>query len=161
MEVTINRYCFSHRPRRPAFTLLELMVVLVVLGLLASIVTPNVVNYIAKGKVVQTRSNLTQLQSAVIKYYADTGDYPDESVGLEALVSEPPDVRGWEQGGYLLGKSEVPLDGWGNEFIYQRPSVVRNQEFDIISYGADGEEGGEDMDADIYNSDVAGVTTQD
>lgn len=145
--------------RRPtAFTLLELMVVLVILGLLAALVTTNVIDRIGKAKIVTTKAQTKTLHQAVLNYKLDTGQYPDSSVGLEALVTQPPDVANWSEDGYLEGVLAVPLDAWGNEYLYQYPGEFSR--FDIFSYGADGEEGGEGEDADIYNSDVQGVTTE-
>ena len=143
--------------RRKGFTLLELMVVIVILGLLAALVTTNVIDRIAKAKVVTTKAQISSLHDAVLNYKLDTGQYPEASTGLEALVTAPPDTTGWQEGGYLEGVLAVPRDAWGYEFIYQYPGEYSR--FDIISYGADGEEGGEGENADIYNSDVQGVTT--
>lgn len=143
---------------RRGFTLLELMVVVVIIGLLAGIVAKNVVGRVAKAKVVATRAQITNLESAVLDFKIDTGQYP---ASLEDLVLRPADVSGWQEDGYLLGKSAVPLDKWKNEFIYQYPGDYENSKFDIISLGADGEEGGEGEDLDLYNSDVEGVTTNE
>ena len=149
---------YSKSRRRPAFTLLELMVVVVIIGLLAALVTTNVIDRVGKAKVVTTKAQIRTLHQAVLNYKLDTGQYPDSSVGLEALVSQPPDVTGWNEDGYLEGVLAVPLDNWGSEFVYQYPGEFSR--FDIFSYGADGEEGGEGEDADLYNSDVEGVTTE-
>lgn len=139
---------------RRGFTLLELMVVIVILGLLAALVTTNVIGKIGKAKVVTTRAQIKNLQGAVLDYKLDTGRYPDM---LDDLVTRPADVTGWQEDGYLQGVLAVPLDAWGSEFIYQYPGEY--YKFDIISLGADGEEGGEGEDLDLYNSDVKGVTT--
>ena len=140
-----------------AFTLVELMVVIVIIALLAGVVGVNVVGNIAKAKVTTAKAQIKILHSAVILYNIDTGDYPETAMGLDALVQEPPDANGWKKGGYLDGGSQLPLDPWGNDYLYQNPGDRSN--FDIYSLGKDGQEGGEDSDADIYNSDVAGSRT--
>ncbi|MHA1565367.1 MAG: type II secretion system major pseudopilin GspG, partial [Alphaproteobacteria bacterium] len=114
---------------------------------------------IGKAKTVTTRAQIKALHQAVQNYMLDTGSFPDASTGLEALVIEPPDVTGWNENGYLDGVLAVPRDAWNRDFIYQVPGEY-SPSFDIISYGADGEEGGEGENADIFNSDVRGVTTE-
>lgn len=148
----------KHRARavggRKGFTLLELMVVIVILGLLAALVTTNVIDKIGKAKVVTTKATIKTLANSVQFYKLDTGRYPDM---LDDLVTRPADVTNWQEDGYLQGVLAVPLDAWGSEFIYQYPGDY--YKFDIFSLGADGEEGGEGEDRDLYNSDVEGVTT--
>ena len=139
---------------RSGFTMIELMAILVILGLLMAVVAVNVAGSIEKAKVKTTKASLKMLQAAVTNFYIDTGSYPSEDVGLEELVEQPSDVEGWQVGGYLE-TTEIPKDGWGGEFIYERypPS---GKAFVIISYGADGEEGGEEgtPDADLYSTDA-------
>ena len=142
-----------------AFTLVELMVVIVILGILAGFVANNVMGRIDKANMVSTKAQIKSLHTAVLNYKLDTGHYPDNSVGLEALVTAPSDVTGWSEDGYLEGVMAVPLDAWDNEFMYEYPGQYGR--FDIYSYGADGEEGGDGENADIYNSDVKGVTTEE
>ena len=137
------------------FTLIELMVVLVILGLLAGLVGTKVIRYIAKAKITTARAQISLLHDGVNQYKIDTGEYPDNSVGLDALVQEPAGVTGWNPEGYLEGKNEVPKDPWGNDYYYDYPG--ERSTFDIYSYGADGKEGGEtEEDKDIYNSDTGG-----
>lgn len=140
-----------------AFTLVELMVVIVIIAILASYVGINVIGHIAKAKVTNARAQIKTFHSAVIFYYIDTGKYPDTAMGLDALVQQPPDSIGWKKGGYLEGVTQLPVDPWGNEYLYQNPGD--RSKFDIYSLGADGQEGGDDSDADIYNSDVIGTDT--
>jgi len=135
-------------PRSRAFTLIELMVVLVILGLLAGLVGTKVIRYIAKAKVTTAQAQIKLLHDAVNNFKIDTGRYPDS---LEDLVREPPDVTGWNPEGYLEGATVIPKDPWGNDYYYDYPG--ERSTFDIYSYGADGKEGGEnDEDKDIYNS---------
>jgi len=134
------------------FTMVELMAVLVIIGLLAGVVAVNVVGKIDKAKVTATKANLKMLHSAVIQFKLDTGRFPSEEMGLEELIEEPSDVEGWNPGGYLE-TTEIPKDAWKNDFYYER-YPESGKPFVIISYGADGEEGGEDYDADLYSTDA-------
>ncbi|MHC4069504.1 MAG: type II secretion system major pseudopilin GspG [Planctomycetota bacterium] len=134
------------------FTMVELMAVLVIIGLLAGVVAVNVVGKIDKAKVTQTKANLKLLHSAVTQFKLDTGEYPSEEVGLMELVEQPGDVEGWDPAGYL-DTTEIPRDGWKNDFYYML-YPESGKPFVIISYGADGEEGGEDNDADLYSTDA-------
>ena len=143
-----SRFSKKHK----AFTLVELMVVIVIIGILAGYVGVSVIGHIAKAKVTSAKTQIKTLHSAVIFYNMDTGKYPETAMGLDALVQQPPDASGWKKGGYLDGVTQLPLDPWGNEYLYQNPGDRSN--FDIDSLGADGQEGGEDTDSDIYNSDV-------
>ena len=143
------------------FTLVELMVVIVIIGLLASIVGVNVIGYISKAKRSAAQAQIKIFDDAVDLYKIDTGQYPDNTMGLQALVEQPPGVIGWNQDGYMKGKTEIPLDPWKNPYEYQYPGEF--SKYDIFSLGADGVDGGEDEDADIYNSDVisAGVEEEE
>ena len=138
---------------RRGFTLVELMVVILIIGLLAGIVGRQVIKNIAKAKITTTRAQIAILKGAVKDYYLDTGEYPDEATGLESLVIEPPGVTGWDPTGYL-DPPTLPGDPWGYEYNYNYPGEYGV--FDIYSYGADGKEGGEGEEADIYDSDVTG-----
>lgn len=134
------------------FTIIEIMAVLIILGLLATVVAVNVVGRIDKAKVVQTKTSLKKLHSAVLAFKLDTGEYPTEEAGLIELVEQPSDVENWQPGGYLE-TTDVPKDGWGREFIYER-YPESGKPFRVVSYGADGEEGGEDYDADLSSTDA-------
>ena len=140
-----------------AFTLVELMVVIVILAILAGLVGVNVIGHIAKAKVTSAKAQIKTLHSAVNFFNMDTGKYPETAMGLEALVQQPTGINNWNKGGYLDGVTQLPLDPWGNEYLYQNPGD--RSHFDIYSLGADGQEGGEEDDADIYNSDVSGSDT--
>ena len=130
-------------------TLMELMVVIIIIGLLAGLLAPEVVHYVGKAKVATAKAQIKHLHDAVRNYYLDIGAYPQS---LQDLITEPSGATGWNKGGYLEGASEIPKDPWVHDYIYQCPGT--KGPFDIISYGADGKEGGEGDNADIYNSDL-------
>ena len=138
--------------KRRAFTMIEIMAVIVIIGILAGIVAVSVVGKIDKARVISTKASLKMLHSAVIQFKLDTGRYPTEEEGLQALIEQPTDVTGWNTGGYLETTS-LPKDAWGNDFIYQL-FPESGKPFVIISYGADGEEGGEGYNADLYSTDA-------
>jgi general secretion pathway protein G len=134
------------------FTMVELMAVLIILGLLAAVVVRNFVGQIDKGKVVQTKTNLRLLHTAVNQFHMDTGRWPGEDEGLSVLINPPTDVTNWQMGGYLE-TTEIPMDGWGREFIYEL-YPESGKPFVIKSLGADGQEGGEGYDVDLYSTDA-------
>ena len=140
------------RKTRRGFTIIEVMAVIVIIGILAGIVAVNVVGKIDKAKVTATKANLKMLHNAVITFKLDTGRYPSEDAGLKELIEEPQDLKGWNQGGYLE-TTALPKDAWGNDFIYQL-YPESGKPFVIISYGADGEEGGEGDNTDLYSTDA-------
>ena len=135
--------CASARPRR-GFTLLELLVVMVIIGLLAGYVGPKLFAQIGKSEVKVTRAQIDALQKALDQYRIDTGRYPDSQPGLAALVTKPADEPRW-QGPYLA--KAVPNDPWGRAYIYRSPG--EHGEYDLLSYGRDGAPGGEGENADL------------
>jgi general secretion pathway protein G len=136
------------------FTLIELMVVIVILGILAGLIVPRVMSRPEEAKQAKARIQIESLETALKLYKLDSGDYPTTEQGLQALV-EAPTVgtlpKKWRDGGYLE-KGKVPNDPWGNEYVYLCPGA--RGDFDIISYGADGEQGGEGKDKDISSHDI-------
>ena len=142
----------TDRKVRAGFTMVELMAVLIILGLLATVVVRNFMGQTDKARVITTKANLKTLHYAVKQFKMETGRYPTEEDGLEELIVEPGDVENWQPDGYL-DSSEIPEDGWGEEFIYERYPEGGGA-FVIKSYGADKEEGGEDYDADLFSTDV-------
>ncbi len=135
--------------RRPAsgFTLLELLVVLVIIGLLASYVGPRYFAQIGKSEVKTARAQLDAFEKALDQYRLDTGHYPSTEQGLNALVARPQDEPKW--GGQYLAKA-VPPDPWGNAYVYRMPGE-QGAEYDLLSYGKDGRPGGNGEDADVTN----------
>ena len=138
--------------KNKGFTLVELMAVLLIIALLAGVAARNFMGTTEKAKVTTTKATLKMLHGAVNMFKLDTGRYPTEDMGLLELVEQPTDVTGWAPGGYLE-TTQVPLDAWKNEFVYQL-NPESGKPFVIISYGADGKEGGENFDADLYSTDV-------
>lgn len=135
------------------FTLIELMVVIVILGVLAGLIVPRIMGRPDEAKQLKAKMQIESLEAALKLFKLDTGRYPNTEEGLEALVV-PPDagVAGqWREGGYLE-KQKVPRDPWGNEFVYLEPG--QHSDFDLISYGADGAAGGAGRDADINNWEI-------
>lgn len=141
------------KKKRLGFTMLEVMAVLIIIGLLATLVATQVASKIDKARVRTSFANLKTLHTAVNQFKMDTGRYPTEEEGLTALIEQPTDVSGWEPGGYLE-TTEIPKDAWGRDFFYQL-YPESGKPFVIISYGADGEEGGEGHDADLYSTDAS------
>ncbi len=131
------------------FSLIELMVVIVILGILAGMIMPRLMGRTDDAKVVKAKVDMAALDTALKLYKLDNGEYPTTEQGLKALIEPPEEEDGtgnWKKGGYLE-KRLLPKDPWGREFIYLSPGA--NGEYDIISYGADGVPGGEDKNKDI------------
>ena len=136
------------------FTLIELLVVILILGLLAGIVGPRLFGHTEEAKLTKARVQIENLSSALKMYKIDNDQYPSTEQGLEALVSEPQTgniPKKWKKGGYLA-KKQIPKDPWGNDYVYLSPGA--HDDFDIISYGADGQPGGEDANKDINSWDI-------
>ncbi len=136
----------SSRNSQRGFTLLELLVVMVIIGLLAGYVAPKYFAQIGKSEVKTARAQIDALEKALDQYRLDVGRYPGSEQGLVALVTRPADVSKW-QGPYL--KKAVPLDPWGLAYQYKSPG--EHGEFDLFSFGKDGQPGGTDEAADITN----------
>ena len=136
------------------FTLIELMVVLVILGILAGLIVPRIMGRPDEAKQLKARIQIESIETALKLYKLDNGSYPNTDQGLEALVAQPDtgtQAKNWRQGGYLE-KGKVPKDPWGNDFIYLSPGA--KGEFDLSSYGADGVAGGDGKNKDINNWDT-------
>jgi len=138
-------------PDNSGFTFIELMVVIVILGILATVITVNFMSAPGEAKQKKAMMDIATLEAALKLYKLDNGVYPTTEQGLEALVQQPETGSGakkWRKGGYLE-KRKVPNDPWGNPYVYLCPGV--NGDYDIISYGLDGTSGGEDESKDINN----------
>ena len=136
------------------FTLIELMVVIVILGILVSFIAPRLMGRPDEAKQVKARIQMESMETAIKLYKLDNGMYPTTEQGLQALVEQPQTgtlPKKWRKGGYLE-KRKVPKDPWGNEFVYLSPGA--NGDYDMISYGADGVPGGEEFDKDINSWEI-------
>jgi general secretion pathway protein G len=132
------------------FTLIELMVVVVILGILAGLIIPKIMGRTDEARMLKARMQIEQLEQTLKLYYLDNGEYPTTEQGLNALIEKPatePVPKRWREGGYLE-KGKIPRDPWDTPFVYVSPGV-HSKDFDLVSYGADHEEGGEGKYADI------------
>jgi general secretion pathway protein G len=139
------------RPTRAmrGFTLIEIMVVVVILGILAALVVPNILGNVDTARLTAAKQDLKAIESALDMYRLDNFTYPSTQQGLDALVTQPadPNIRNWRAGGYL---KRLPKDPWGNPYQYLNPGT-HGTEVDIWSMGADGQTGGDGITADIGN----------
>lgn len=136
------------------FSLIELMVVIVILGILAAKIVPNFIDRIDDSKIQKAKVDIVAIETGLKLYKVDNGNFPTTEQGLAALI-EPPETgvlpKKWKKGGYLE-KKNIPKDPWGNEYLYLSPGA--HGPFDIISYGKDGEQGGEGNDSDINSWEI-------
>ena len=135
--------------RQQGFTLIELMVVIVILGILAGLIVPRIMGRPEQAKQLKAQMQIESISTALKLYKLDNGAYPTTEQGLQALVEVPSSgtiPKNWRKGGYLE-KGKVPKDPWGNDFVYLSPGI--HDDFDLISYGADGTAGGDDKNTDI------------
>ena len=132
-----------------AFTLVELLVVILIIGMLAGFVAPKMFKGLGKAKADIAKAKMALIEDALGRFYIDCGRYPDDSEGLEALLTAPAGLEEKWNGRYC--KPSELLDPWGNPYIYLAEGQYNPGSFDLISYGADGVEGGEGDNADIVN----------
>ena len=133
-----------------AFTLIEVMVVLAIIGILASLIVPNLTGRADQARIIAAKQDIMSIDQALSLYKLDNATIPTSTQNLNSLVEKPsiePIPNNWNQSGYL---KKIPSDPWGNDYVYVFPG--QNSEFDIISLGADGALGGEGENADIGNS---------
>ena len=136
------------------FTLIELMVVIIILGILAMWVAPKIMSRPGEARQIKARLDIQNLETALKLYKLDNGNYPTTDQGLQAMVEKPETgiiPKKWKTGGYLE-KGKVPKDPWGNDFVYLSPGL--KSDFDIISYGLDGMPGGEGEHKDVNNWEI-------
>ncbi len=145
----IKRNISRNLKKEDGFTLIELMVVVIILGILAGLVVPRIMERPGQAKQTKAKIQIESLETALKLYKLDNGRYPDTEQGIEALVQMPETgivPKNWREGGYLE-KGRIPQDPWGNAFVYLSPGA--HGEYDIICYGADGVPGGESENKDI------------
>jgi general secretion pathway protein G len=131
------------------FTLIEIMVVVVIIGLLAAIIAPNVIGQLDTAAVNRAKQDIRSIETALNLYRLDNHRYPTTDQGLEALVTNPGETVAPNWKSYL---PSLPQDPWNNPYHYMNPG--QRGQFDVFTYGADGQEGGEEIDADIGNWDL-------
>lgn len=134
------------------FTLIEIMIVVVILGILAAIVVPRLMGRPDEARIVKAKQDIRTLESALNLYKLDNHKYPTTEEGLDALVKKPANASQWKQGGYI---DRLPKDPWNNPYQYLSPGV--NGEIDIFSFGGDKQQGGEGVDADIGSWNLEGA----
>ncbi len=140
----------NNRSARAGLTLVEMIVVLAIIALVAVLIVPNVIGRPDQARVTVAKTDLRTIAAALRIYRLDNGDYPTTDQGLQALVSRPttpPEPRAWAADGYL---PELPTDPWGNPYVYRSPGQTGG--FDLMSYGKDGAEGGDELDADLTDA---------
>ena len=135
--------------RARGFTLIEIMVVVVIIGLLAAFIVPQVMGRVDEARITKVKGDIQMLETALSMYRLDTARFPTTQQGLVALVKKPddPSVRNWKAGGYI---QKLTKDPWGNDYQYVFPGT-RGGAYDLYSFGADGQSGGEEFDADVGN----------
>lgn len=148
--LVIDTVILNYNKQGPrGFTLLELLVVLVIIGILAGYIGPKIIGRPEEARRTKAEIQVSGIETALKLYRLDSGVYPSTDQGLQALVEIPKSGKvpqKWRQGGYLDANT-VPRDPWGNQFVYLSPGL--HGDFDLSSYGADGEQGGEGSDRDI------------
>jgi general secretion pathway protein G len=140
----------SSMPR--GFTLIELMIVVVIMGLLATTIMPKILDRPEQARRVKAKADIHSIQQALGLFKSDTGRFPTTSEGLRALVSNPGNVKNYNKSAYL---ERVPTDPWGNPYVYISPGL-HSKDYDLESFGKDGEDGGADDDADVESWNLEG-----
>lgn len=137
----------SYLLRNGGFTLLELLIVMIIIGLLAALIGPKMIVRVGESRQTVAKQQIEGFSTALEMFKLDTTRYPTQEEGMEALVAAPHEVENWK--GPYLKKKFIPKDPWGNDYVYVYPG--ENGDYDIISYGADGAEGGDGENADVVS----------
>lgn len=138
------------------FTLVEMLVVIAIIGLVMGLIGPRVLNYLTESKVKAARIQIQSFASALDLYYLDVGRYPSTTEGLASLIRAPGGASTWN--GPYLKSTTVPNDPWGHRYVYRSPGETAS--YDILSYGADGQEGGTGSAADISTASLSSATNE-
>lgn len=131
--------------KRGGFTLLELLIVMIIIGLLAALIGPKMIGRVGESRQTVAKQQIEGFSSSMEMYKLDTTKYPTQEQGLEALVTEPQGIANWK--GPYLKKKFIPKDPWGNNYVYTYPG--EHGDYDIVSYGADGNSGGDGEAKDV------------
>lgn len=140
--------------QQQGFSLIEVLVVVVIMGMLIGLIGPNVLGQVDRARVTTAKSDIASLSQALDMYKLDNHFYPTTDQGLDALIKRPqssPEPRNWNPEGYIKG-NKLPLDPWDGEYVYMSPGD-NNRPYELLSLGADARSGGEDYSADISSSD--------
>ena len=146
----IGQVSRRRRARRArGFTLIEIMVVIVIIGLLAAVIVPTVMGKVDDARVAKAKADIQSLEAALSMYYLDNSKYPSSEQGITALTEQPtdPSITHWRPGGYL---ERISKDPWGNPYLYTFPGT-HGKQYDLYTLGADGQPGGDGINADIGN----------
>jgi general secretion pathway protein G len=148
----INRHTQARRVPERGFTLIEIMVVVIIIGLLAAVIVPQVINKVDEARISKAKADIQSLETALTMFRLDNSKYPTTDQGLQSLVVQPtdPSIRHWRIGGYL---QRVSKDPWGNDYQYVFPGT-HGKEYDLYTLGADGQPGGDGVNADIGNWNI-------
>ena len=142
----------TRKSSQRGFTLIEIMVVVVIIGIIAALVAPSVIRRIDDAQIVKAKQDIRAYETALNLFRLDNFKYPTTDMGLKSLVQKPsdPSIRNWKPGGYIDGLKQDP---WGNDYHYVYPGT-HGKEYDLYSLGADNVEGGEGVNADVGNWDA-------
>jgi general secretion pathway protein G len=147
-----SRTAGSGWPRHRGFTLIEIMVVVIIIGLLAAVIVPSVINKVDDARIAKAKSDIQGLETALTMFRLDNSKYPTTDQGLVSLIKQPtdPSIRHWRQGGYL---DRISKDPWGAEYQYVFPGT-HGKEYDLFTLGADQQPGGDGVNADVGNWNI-------
>jgi len=146
-ESVRNKTSYQRTNIISGFTLIELLIVMVIIGLLAAFIVPKLIGKVGKSKQTAAKAQIELISTAIDVYRLDTGKYPSQDTGLQSLNTKPGDVQNWD--GPYMKKNKIPKDPWGAEYIYNYPGT--HGDYDLVSYGADGSEGGSGDNKDIVS----------
>ena len=142
-----NKTSYQRTNLIPGFTLIELLIVMVIIGLLAAFVVPKLIGRVGESKITAAKAQIELISTAIDVYKLDTVKYPSQDTGLQSLNTKPVDVQNWK--GPYMKKEKIPKDPWSADYIYTYPGA--HGDYDIVSYGADGSEGGSGDNKDLVS----------